>query len=229
MERAWHFGSVRHDRTLMVRHRVQIRFSKLGNLRYIGHRDLLRAMERLLRRAQLPVSMSEGFHPKVRMSFPSALALGVAGEEEVVELDLTEPVASEEVLQKLNGASYTGLAFLSAIPVHGGRKKAAYIASIFEMTIPCELVEITAQKLAEFLEESSVMVVKHNGKTVDARAAVNSMTLDGNRLQMELAATAGADAGFREVIDVLELREQLFRTIFPIRTKVLLCDQHRDY
>ena len=224
-ERAWHFGSVRHDRTLMVRHRVQIRFSKSGNLRYIGHRDLLRAMERLLRRAQLPVSMSEGFHPKVRMSFPSALALGVAGEEEVVELDLTEPVATEDVLQKLNGASYTGLAFLSAISVHAGRKKTAHVASVLEMTIPCELVEMTAQKLAEFLEESSVMVVKHNKKTVDARAAVNSMTLNENRLQMELAATPGADAGFREVLDVLGLREQLFRTIFPVRTKVLLCDQ----
>jgi len=185
-------------------------------------------MERLLRRTQLPVSMSEGFHPKVRMSFPSALALGVAGEEEVVELDLTEPVATEEVLQKLNGASYTGLAFLSAIPVHAGRKKAAHVASIFEMTISGELVEITAQKLAALLAESSVMVVKHNGKTVDARAAVNNVTLDGNRLQLELAATAGADAGFREVLDLLGLRDQLFRTIFPVRTKVLLCDQLRD-
>jgi len=176
----------------------------------------------------LPVSMSEGFHPKVRMSFPSALALGVAGEEEVVELDLTEPVTTEEVLKKLNGASYIGLAFLSAISVHAGRKKAVHVASIFEMTIPGELVEFTAQKLTAFLAESSVMVVKHNGKTVDARAAVKSITLDENRLQMELAATAGADAGFREVLDVLGLREQLFRTIFPIRTKVLLGDQQHE-
>jgi len=225
MERAWHFGSARHDRIKVVRHRVQIRFSKSGNMRYIGHRDLLRAMERLLRRAQLPVSMSEGFHPKVRMSFPSALALGLAGAEEVVELDLTEPVATEEVLQKLNDASYCGLVFHSSTRVHAGRKKTAHIASVIEMTILDELAEKTAQKIVAFLAESSVMVVKHNGKAVDARAAVKSMTLDGNRLQMELAATAGADAGFREVLDVMGLREQLFRTIFPTRTKVLLSDQ----
>jgi radical SAM-linked protein len=224
-ERAWHFGSVGHDRIKVVRHRVQIRFSKSGNMSYIGHRDLLRTMERLLRRTQLPVSMSEGFHPKVRMSFPSALALGVAGEEEVIELDLTEPVASEEVLQRLNGASHTGLDFRTAIPVHAGRKKAAHVASVFEMTIPGELAEITAQKLASFLAESTVMVVKHNGTLVDARATVISMTLGGNCLQMELAATAGADAGFREVLEVLGLREQLFRTIFPIRKKVVLSDQ----
>ena len=194
-------------------------------MRYIGHRDLLRTMERLLRRSQLPVSMSEGFHPKVRMSFPSALALGIAGEEEVVELDLSEHVATDEVVQRLNEASTTGLAFHSAVPVHAGRKKTVHITSVFAMTIPDELAEATAKKLASFLAKSSVMVVKHNGKQVDARVAVNSMTLDGNRLQMELAATTGADAGFREVLDVLGLREQLFRTIFPVRTKVLLSDQ----
>ena len=30
-------------------------------------------------------SMSEGFHPKARMSFPSALALGIQGADEVME------------------------------------------------------------------------------------------------------------------------------------------------
>ena len=204
---------------------MQIRFSKSGSLRYIGHRDLLRAMERLLRRSQLPVSMSEGFHPKVRMSFPSALALGVAGEDEVVELDLSTPVSTGEVIQKLNGATYAGLTFHSAMAVHAGRKKTAHIASVFEMTIPDESAEITAQNVATFLAESTVMVVKHNGKSVDVRAAVNNMTIDGNRLKMELAATTGADAGFREVLEVLGLREQLFRTIFPIRKKVMLSDQ----
>ncbi|MCL2118815.1 MAG: TIGR03936 family radical SAM-associated protein [Planctomycetaceae bacterium] len=194
-------------------------------MRYIGHRDLLRTMERLLRRSQLPVSMSEGFHPKVRMSFPSALALGVAGEEEVVELDLSESVTADEVVQRLNEASWPGLAFHSAIPVHAGRKKTAHVASVFEMEIPGGLAEITAQKIALFLAESTVMVVKNNGKSVDARAAVNKLTLDGNCLQMELAATTGADAGFREVLDMLGLREHLFRTIFPIRRKVLLSDQ----
>ena len=194
-------------------------------MRYIGHRDLLRSMERLLRRTQLPVAMSEGFHPKVRMSFPSALALGVAGKEEVVELDLTVPVSADDVIQRLNEASYTGLAFHSAITVRAGRRKTVHVASVFEMTLPSVLAEITAQNIASFLAESTVIVVKHNGKSVDVRAAVNSMTLEGNRLQMELAVTAGADAGFREVLDVLGLQEQLFRTIFPIRTKVLLSGQ----
>lgn len=204
---------------------MQIRFSKTGSLRYIGHRDLLRAIERLLRRSQLPVSMSEGYHPKIRMSFPSALALGVAGAEEVVELDLTEPIETEEVTKKLNEASCVGLTFLSAKTVPAGRKKTAHTASVFEMAIPEEFLEQTAQKTTSFLAESSLMVPKHNGKIVDVRAAVRRLALQGNVLEMELVATGGSDAGFREVLDVLELREQLFRTIFPVRKRVILADE----
>jgi len=169
--------------------------------------------------------MSEGFHPKVRMSFPSALALGLAGEEEVFELDLSEPIDNEEVLERLNRFSHTGLVFHSAKVVSAGRKKTAHTASVFEMTIPGEWVARTEQKMASFLAESSVMVVKHNGKPVDARPAVKRMTLVGGCLHLELAATPGADAGLREILDIMGLREQLFREIFPIRKKVLLSDQ----
>ena len=74
----------------MVRHRVRIRFCKQGDLRWIGHRDLMRCMERLFRRAALPLGMSQGFHPKPRMSFPAALAVGIAAMDEVMELELAE-------------------------------------------------------------------------------------------------------------------------------------------
>ena len=72
----------------MVRLRVRIRFSKQGDLRLIGHRDLMRCLERLFRRAGLALSFSEGFHPKPRMTFPLALAVGIEGLDEVMELEL---------------------------------------------------------------------------------------------------------------------------------------------
>jgi Uncharacterized protein conserved in bacteria len=159
------------------------------------------------------------------MSFPSALALGVAGEEEVVELDLTELVEADEVIRKLNDASYVGLTFFSAKPVTAGRKKAVQVASVFEMAIPDGLLEQVAREAVAFLAKSSVSVVKHNGKTVDVRTAVRQLGLCGNLLKMVLAVTGGSDAGFREVLEVLGLREYLFRTIFPVRTKVLLADE----
>jgi hypothetical protein len=74
----------------MVRLRVRVRFSKQGDLRLIGHRDLMRCFERLFRRAGLRLRFSEGFHPKPRMTFPLALAVGIEGTDEVMELELAE-------------------------------------------------------------------------------------------------------------------------------------------
>src|SRR3954468_24465587 len=74
----------------MARQRVRIRFRKQDDLRLISHRDLARTWERLFRRAGLNMAMSEGFHPKPKINFPSALAVGVVGADEVLEVDLEE-------------------------------------------------------------------------------------------------------------------------------------------
>ena len=74
----------------MVRLRVRIRFSKQGDLRLIGHRDLMRCLERVFRRAGLALGFSQGFHPKPRMTFPLALAVGIEGLDEVMEVELAE-------------------------------------------------------------------------------------------------------------------------------------------
>src|SRR4051794_35457701 len=73
-----------------IRQRVRVRFTKQDDLRWISHRDLMRTWERLFRRAGVNMSMTEGFHPKPRINFPSALAVGVAGLDELIEIDLAE-------------------------------------------------------------------------------------------------------------------------------------------
>ena len=74
----------------MVRDKVRIRFRKGGELRLVGHHDLMRCFERMLRRAQLPFHSTEGFNPKPRLIFALSLGLGIVGSEEVVELELDE-------------------------------------------------------------------------------------------------------------------------------------------
>ncbi len=85
----------------MVRQRVRIRFRKQGDLRLVGHRDLMRCLERLFRRAGLALRISEGFHPKPRMSFPSALAVGIEGIDEVMEVELAEDYTADDLRQRL--------------------------------------------------------------------------------------------------------------------------------
>ena len=78
-------------------------FTKKGVLKYISHLDLMRLFARALRRAQLPLKMTEGFSPHPKLSFKRALKLGVESENEegaVVLTDFIEPEVFQSRLQQ---------------------------------------------------------------------------------------------------------------------------------
>ena len=131
----------------MVRHRVRIRFRKDGDLRLIGHHDLARAWERTFRRAQIAVRMSEGFHPKPRMVFASALAMGVVGADEVLDVELAEPRCAEELSSALAARLPEGLAIksLDLLPEDAPKSRVEQVT--FELAVPAELREMLADRL----------------------------------------------------------------------------------
>src|SRR5438034_10961603 len=104
--------SARGGHSGMVRDKVRIRFRKAGDLRLVSHHDLMRCFERMLRRAELPVHRTEGFHPKPRLVFALSLGLGIVGQEEVAELELDAELPPEEVRDRLAGQTPAGLDIL---------------------------------------------------------------------------------------------------------------------
>ncbi|MGL4943125.1 MAG: TIGR03936 family radical SAM-associated protein [Thermoguttaceae bacterium] len=212
-----------------VRERIQIRFSKLGALRYVGHIDLMRILERLFRRARLPLAMSQGFHPKPRVSFPSALGLGYGGTDEVLEMEL-ESFSSTipELLAKLGACSLDGLTFVSARTMAPAETKARLDASVYEMVVPESHQSDTAAKVATFLETTSSIVTKTNGKEIDVRPAVESLEFSAETGQMRITirankeARSGPEVNLRDCLVPLQLEPFLFRSIFPVRTRVRL-------
>src|SRR5262245_56686955 len=77
------------DPSSSPRHRYRLRFKKTGDLRLVSHHDLMHVLERLMRRAEVPFALTQGFHPQPKISFALALALGVAGLNEAFELELS--------------------------------------------------------------------------------------------------------------------------------------------
>ena len=210
----------------MIRQRIRVRFSKQGKFKFIGHKDLLRTLESLFRRARLPLAMSSGFHPKVRMSFPSALALGYESIDEVLELEMNEsaePVNTGVLLADLNRHSLEGLTFLSARLLNEGEKKAGLISSTYQIVIPPELREQVSKQVEKFLAEKSIIVSKTNGKPVDVRSAVLQLVFDETgELTVELQTQTGPEAGIKEVLVVLGIEKGLFVTLFPKRSRCRL-------
>ncbi|MBU0606234.1 MAG: TIGR03936 family radical SAM-associated protein [Armatimonadetes bacterium] len=76
---------------MMLRERTfaLITFRKVGRLRFLGHLDVVRAFDRAIRRAKLPVAYSQGFSPHTLLSFAMPLPVGIAGENELAGLELS--------------------------------------------------------------------------------------------------------------------------------------------
>ncbi|MFH1226660.1 MAG: TIGR03936 family radical SAM-associated protein [Planctomycetota bacterium] len=80
----------------------QVRFSKDGRARFLPHRELMTLIERAVRRADIPIALSEGFNPRPRISFLGALSLGIPSDDEVIYLHLAEWLSPAEVQNRLN-------------------------------------------------------------------------------------------------------------------------------
>jgi radical SAM-linked protein len=94
---------------------VRLRYTKLGKIRWISHRDVARALERAFRIAQLPLAFSEGFSPRPRVSFGLALSTGHESDAEYVDIVLAEPVDLDSLASRLNGALPEGIDIVGAV------------------------------------------------------------------------------------------------------------------
>lgn len=192
----------------MVRNRVRIRFSKQGNLRWIGHRDLMRCMERMFRRAGLPLGMSEGFHPKPRVTFPLALAVGIEASDEVMEVELSEPLSAEETLSRLAPCAPPGMQLHSAQRLPEGSRKASVCGAAYEAPVPSHCQEGLVERIDGLLASASCIVERAKGRApVDLRPMVEELALVGGVLRMRLKVSAEQSAGVREVLSALGLAD----------------------
>ncbi|NLV92055.1 MAG: DUF2344 domain-containing protein [Firmicutes bacterium] len=93
---------------------IRIKYEKLQPVRYISHLDLMRAFERALRRAQMPIAYTQGFHPRPKFSLASALAVGITSEAEYGDFELVQAVNPEEFAAKVNAYLPEGVRILAA-------------------------------------------------------------------------------------------------------------------
>jgi len=92
---------------------LRIRFAKYGALRFIGHLDVMRYFQKVIRRADLPVRYSQGFTPHQIMTFAHPLSLGVSSDAEYMEVDFTEELAPREVIERMRAQTSEGFDILS--------------------------------------------------------------------------------------------------------------------
>lgn len=211
-----------------VRVRYRIRFAKIGLLRWISHRDLAQLWERLTRRAALPLSMTEGFHPKPRIAFPSALALGIESLDEVVEIELSRVLGPGELLRLLRDDGQPGLVIRSAQRLPENAAKARLERSDYRVAIPedADLTGLDAA-VAELRARETVSITRKD-KPVVAKVADQIPRLERSRdhLLVSLAAADGATLRPADVLELMGCGDWIRRGSKIVRTRVVLRQEY---
>jgi radical SAM-linked protein len=99
-----------------------LEFTKKGPAAYLSQLELQTVLERIFRRADLPLSFSRGFHPMPKISFGRALPVGVHSEAESCLLVLRRPAAATGMCSQLNKVTIPGLQFIRAKERSPGQK-----------------------------------------------------------------------------------------------------------
>jgi radical SAM-linked protein len=178
---------------------VRFRFAKLGKVRFTSHRDLARMWERGLRRSGLPLAWSQGFSPRLSISFGLALPTGCESVAEYLDVHLPEPGAAGWGLDVAGGPDGVGTAELCArlssllpdgVDVTAAQAVAGGGGSLQQEVTSCswelEVLGLAAGELAgrveRFLDAPSVLVQRERKGRLDEddlRPAVRSLSVVG--------------------------------------------------
>jgi radical SAM-linked protein len=193
----------------MTRHKFRILFAKIEAMRFTGHLDLFRAWERLLRRAQVPLAYSTGFHPHPKIQIGAALPLGVTGKNELIDIETDAECGVDALARQIAGAVPPGISDIrvAALPENSpGLEKLVvageYSAHPLEGAWPVDL----PQRIERLLSSAS-LPRERRGKAYDLRPRILSLGLEGNILSMRLSLTPEATGRPDEVLGALDVGE----------------------
>lgn len=191
-----------------VKQNIRIRFSKREDIRFISHHDLMRLFDRALRRADLPVAMSEGHNPRPRISFPMALSVGLSGRNEVADVGLREWVRPAELQVRLAAELPEGIeiASVEVTQAHPSRQPRELVYRV--PLLPGH--SLTEDRIRQFLASDSVKVSRAREdelREVEIRQFVKAIRWDAESVQMLLRCTESGTARPEEVMAALGCRD----------------------
>ena len=136
---------------------VRIVFSKMGRIKYVSHLDLVRAMTRAVRRADIPLWYTEGFNKHPYLTFAAPLSLGYEGLRETMDIRMADDFPFDELVERLNAVLPEGLVAISAADVVA--KAGDLAAAEYRLTI-----HLPASVVTEALSRSELLVEKRTKK-----------------------------------------------------------------
>ena len=140
-------------------YKLRFYFSKSDEVKYVGHLDTIELFDRAFRRARLPISFSEGFNPRPKLTFAHPLAVGISSNEEIGEVELTENISEQDFITNLNNSLPTPIRIIKAEYVEEKKSLMSLVKSA-EYTLQIDDEFVSSDKIEEMLNKSSIEIEK---------------------------------------------------------------------
>ncbi len=135
-------------------------FSKNRRVQYVSHLDTLRVFERAMRRAKLPASYSQGFHPHPLITFAQPLGVGISSKSELVEIAFDRPLCTEEQ-ERFSHSMPEGFGILNYCE---NEKKSPFAALEWAAYEICITTPISQKRLEDFMKQEEILMLKRSKK-----------------------------------------------------------------
>jgi len=195
-----------------------LRLTIEGDLRFLSHRDCARLIERAAMRARLPLAFTRGFNPHPILSLPCPRPVGVAARDDLAVLGLTEPIAADEIVRRMNRQVPRGMALTAAAVLpRGGSPRPRRVR--YEWPAPPHRADDLRRGVREFRLAARWCIERRTApkrrgqpgrsRSVDLKPLVESIALEADKLSWTLVPAGDLWARPAEVLEALGLDGQV--------------------
>lgn len=141
-------------------------FNKYEEMKYISHLDLLRFMDRILRKSGIPVKYSQGFHPRPKISLGNPISLGTDAFNEAMDIELREGMTNEELFKRLNNKCVIGFEFTKVMDIDG---KTSIAEEYKEMKFEIQGHGSSLEKIENLLGQDEIILTKEKKGKIESK------------------------------------------------------------
>ncbi|MGN1267517.1 MAG: TIGR03936 family radical SAM-associated protein [Dorea sp.] len=182
--------------------KARIKFRKYGVMKFIGHLDVMRYFQKVMRRAEIPIAFTGGYSPHMIMSFAQPLGVGITSDGEYLDIELTEPIASDTAVKQMNTVMVEGIDVVNFVEISDEKKAsgmtitaaADYLVTLPETRKTSDIIkEVPAEwneKVKAFMGQDEIVVLKKTKKSekeVDIKPMIYDLKIVDNGVYMFLA------------------------------------------
>ncbi len=168
--------------------KIRLRFSKQGQMKFIGHLDMVRYFQKVMRRSEVDVAYSEGFSPHQKMSFAAPLSVGVLSRGEYFDLEVNSTDSSKVMLERINAQNAEGVEVLSYKLLPDDAKNAMSVVAGADYKVYTDL--FNQNMLDAFMNQDQIIVLKKTKKSekeVDIKPLIYNIKLEDDGIFMQVA------------------------------------------